>query len=138
MRRSLIQVNIIIFTPLIIFYFLIIARLIVSLRSNSSLMIWISLEVNILRFLPIISSNDLAPFENTIKYFLVQSLASILFITTAILRIYKYKYRIEIVLTLAIVLKLGIAPFHSWFIIIKKLLIYIICFCYLHYRNSSL
>lgn len=74
-----------------------------------------------LRFLPIISSNDIAPFENTIKYFLVQSLASILFITTSILRLYKYKYNIESVLILSIVLKLGIAPFHSWFIIIIKI-----------------
>jgi len=82
---------------------------------------WVSLEVNILSFLPIMSSNDLSPFENTIKYFLVQSLASIMFITVTIVRIFKYKYRIERVLILSIVLKLGIAPFHSWFIIIIKI-----------------
>jgi len=74
---------------------------------------WVSLEVNMLSFLPIISSNDLSPFENTIKYFLVQSLASIIFITVTIIRIFKYKYRIERVLILSIALKLGIAPFHS-------------------------
>ena len=74
-----------------------------------------------LSFLPIISSNDLSPFENTIKYFLVQSLASIIFITVTIIRIFKYKYRIERVLILSIALKLGIAPFHSWFIIIIKI-----------------
>ena len=102
------------------FYSLIVVRLILSLRRNSSLIIWVSLEVNILRFLPIMSSNDAAPFENTMKYFLVQSLASILFIITTIIRAYKYKYRIERVLILSIVLKLGIAPFHSWFIIVIK------------------
>ena len=105
---------------MVIFYSLIVFRLILSLRSNSSLIMWVSLEVNILRFLPIMSSNDISPFENTIKYFLVQSLASVLFITTTIIRIYKYKYSIERVLILAMVLKLGIAPFHSWFIIIVK------------------
>lgn len=92
-----------------------------SLSSNSRLIIWVSLEVNILSFLPIISSNDVSPFENTIKYFLVQSLASIIFITVTMIRIFKYKYRIERVLILSIVLKLGIAPFHSWFIIIIKI-----------------
>ena len=43
-------------------------------------MIWIRLELNILRFLPIISTRENIEIENSIKYFLIQRFASVIFL----------------------------------------------------------
>ena len=61
------------------FYFLIFMSIIISLRFNSRLFIWIRLEINILSFLPIISSGLNIELENSVKYFLIQRWASIIF-----------------------------------------------------------
>ena len=54
------------------FYFLIFISIIIALRFNSSFIMWVSLEINILRFLPIISSGVNIELENSVKYFLIQ------------------------------------------------------------------
>ena len=76
------------------------------------------LELNILSFLPIISSKINFELENAIKYFLVQSWASIIFL----LRFFflNYMNNLYLLMIISIFMKLGIAPFHIWFISILK------------------
>jgi len=89
------------------------------LRTSSSFLIWISLELNILGFLPIISNHGIGSFENTIKYFLVQSVASIIFLSSRIITNFLPEFFLDVG-ALRIFLKLGAAPLHGWFISILK------------------
>ena len=70
------------------FYFLMFISIFISLRINSNFLMWILLELNILRFLPIISSKEYIEIENSIKYFLIQRWASIIFL----IRFFFYKF----------------------------------------------
>jgi len=87
---------------------------------------WIILELNILRFLPIISLKERFEIENSIKYFLIQSWASIIFLMRFFFSNYLFT-NMNILIILRIFIKLGIIPFHRWFIrILKTSSIYIL------------
>ena len=90
-----------------------------AIRFNSRFIIWISLEINILRFLPIISSGINIELENSVKYFIIQSWASIIFLIRFFFCNYLFN-RFYILLIIRIFIKLGISPFHTWFISILK------------------
>lgn len=95
-------------------------RLLIAIRRNSSIIIWVRLEFNILRFLPIITSREYSPIENSIKYFLVQRIASIIYIICILLCLIKYNFILEIFIITRIMIKLGAAPFHGWFLSLSK------------------
>ena len=109
----------IIILSLVNFYFLLFISIIMATSFNSRFIIWIRLEINILRFLPIISSGVNIELENSVKYFIIQSWASIIFL----MRIFFCNYlfnRFYTLLIIRIFIKLGISPFHTWFISILK------------------
>ena len=90
--------------------------------------IWIRLEVNILRFLPIISSGLNIELENSVKYFLIQRWASIIFLINYFFSNYLFN-SFNLLLIISIFIKLGISPFHTWFIsILKSCSLYILIF----------
>merc|ERR1711955_179359 len=80
------------------------------------------LELNILRFLPIITSREYSPIENSIKYFLIQRIASIFYIICILLCLIKYSFILELFIFIRIMVKLGAAPFHRWFLSLSKTL----------------
>lgn len=100
------------------FYFLLFFSIIISLSINSTFLIWLSLELNMLRFLPIISSGINVELENSMKYFLIQRWASIFFLLRFFFLMLQKTFYVMIVIRMLI--KLGIAPFHTWFISILK------------------
>ena len=118
----------IIILSLINFYFLLFISIIMATSFNSRFIIWIRLEINILRFLPIISSGVNIELENSVKYFIIQSWASIIFL----MRIFFCNYlfnRFYMLLVIRIFIKLGVSPFHTWFIsILKTCSLYILIF----------
>ena len=101
------------------FYFLIFISIIIALRFNSSFIMWVSLEINILRFLPIISSGVNIELENSVKYFLIQRWASIIFLMNIFFCGYFFNSA-RLFLIIAMFIKLGVAPFHTWFISVLK------------------
>ena len=113
------QVIIIILNPLFGFYFILIIAMITIARSNSSFIIWLCLEINILAFLPIMSSESGVAFENTIKYFIIQRCASIIFLFGLIYCLF-IGNRFVLLKRIALFFKLGAAPFHGWFVSILK------------------
>jgi len=68
----ILKIKKIIIVPVVNFYFLIFTSVIICLRFNPRLFIWIRLGINILSFLPIISSGLNIELENFVKYFLIQ------------------------------------------------------------------
>nr|UYA97104.1 NADH dehydrogenase subunit 2 [Furcilarnaca armata] len=95
----------------------------ISISANSWFSAWMGLEINLLSFIPLMSNpkNTLSN-EATLKYFLIQALASITFLfTTTFMQMYTHSslplvdnlFSMLIISTL--LMKMGAAPFHFWF-----------------------
>ena len=92
--------------------------------SSHWLLIWIGFEINILAIIPIIiKKHNPRATEASTKYFLTQSTASILLIIAVIINlIFSGQWTViklfnpiaSILITIALAIKLGIAPFHFW------------------------
>nr|YP_010988661.1 NADH dehydrogenase subunit 2 [Allanaspides hickmani]WOR80966.1 NADH dehydrogenase subunit 2 [Allanaspides hickmani]WOR80979.1 NADH dehydrogenase subunit 2 [Allanaspides hickmani] len=86
-----------------------------AISSSSWLMAWVGLELNLLCFIPLITSkNDQYSSEAALKYFLIQVLASaILIISVLLINIFPFfSYSLIMV---SLLIKSGSAPFHFWF-----------------------
>nr|YP_009045655.1 NADH dehydrogenase subunit 2 [Napialus hunanensis]AIC37448.1 NADH dehydrogenase subunit 2 [Napialus hunanensis] len=94
----------------------------ISISSNSWLGCWIGLEINLLSFIPLISNNNnLLYSEASLKYFLIQALASSNLLFMILLFSFFFNFfdlqnnLIKILLNLTLLMKLGASPFHFWF-----------------------
>jgi len=68
-------------------------------------------------FIPLLMAEmSRVALENRLKYFLVQRVASLWFIFSCLIRTFIQWNIIILIMVLAITLKLGMAPFHGWFI----------------------
>lgn len=98
---------------------------IISVSSITWLGTWIGLEINLLSFIPLIKEkNNSYASESSMKYFLVQALASAVFFFSIIIisginfinsEIYIISDLILIIINSSLLLKIGAAPFHFWF-----------------------
>nr|QLA74182.1 NADH dehydrogenase subunit 2 [Laelia suffusa]UEV86547.1 NADH dehydrogenase subunit 2 [Laelia suffusa] len=108
-------------SPKMFFLFILIFSTLISISSNSWLGCWIGLEINLLSFIPLISnSNNLMATEASLKYFLTQSIASINFLLTILLKMillktFELNFFISIMINSSMLMKMGSAPFHFWF-----------------------
>nr|ADW94701.1 NADH dehydrogenase subunit 2 [Geotrygon saphirina] len=97
----------------------------ITISSNHWMMAWTGLEINTLAIIPLISKpHHPRAIEATIKYFLVQATASILLLFSSMSNAWATgQWDITqlthptscLLLTIAIAMKLGLAPFHFWF-----------------------
>nr|APX39416.1 NADH dehydrogenase subunit 2 [Altica palustris] len=95
----------------------------ITISAYSWFSMWIGLEINLLSMIPLMKSpNNQYPTEAMIKYFTIQALASslILFAIIGSLNLYDFlpqymNYSMMMTLNSAILMKLGAAPFHTWF-----------------------
>nr|QRW36267.1 NADH dehydrogenase subunit 2 [Deronectes moestus] len=107
-----------------IFIMTLISGTLITISSYSWMGVWMGLEINLLSFIPLISSkNNSYSSESSIKYFLVQTMASSIFLLTIIMIMMKNKMLSDtfiinemmfIMLNSTILMKLGAAPFHFW------------------------
>nr|YP_010587520.1 NADH dehydrogenase subunit 2 [Biston mediolata]WAB46038.1 NADH dehydrogenase subunit 2 [Biston mediolata] len=103
------------------FMFILIFSTMISISSNSWFGCWIGLEINMMSFIPLISStNNLMASEAALKYFLTQSIASINFLFYIIMKLIFFKnFETNIIMLTMInssmLMKMGAAPFHFWF-----------------------
>lgn len=96
---------------------------------------WIGLELNLLSFTPLIINNkNSLSTEAAIIYFLIQSSASSIFIFFCIYNsYYSFIYfffnlnSINLII-IPLLIKLGAAPFHNWFILVIKNLTWFLCY----------
>nr|AXZ71068.1 NADH dehydrogenase subunit 2 [Pipunculus sp. XL-2018] len=97
----------------------------ITVSSTSWLSAWMGLEINLLSFIPLMSdSNSLSSTEASLKYFLVQALASCILLMGMIMSFYKisFAYMINmqfnyssVIIFSSLVMKSGTSPFHWWF-----------------------
>nr|UJG45488.1 NADH dehydrogenase subunit 2 [Sylvicola punctatus] len=112
-------------TAKILFLLTLIFGTMVSISSNSWLGVWMGLEINLLSIIPLmIDNNKLMSTEASLKYFLTQALASsvllfsifVMFLfENIIFQLNLNSSAISIMLSSALLLKSGAAPFHFWF-----------------------
>ena len=91
-------------------------RTLIAASSRNWLRVWVSIELNLIRFIPIlITSKSYLEAEGSTKYFLSQALGSSLLLFSAY-AIYSFRSIILIyVLIIAVLIKLGRFPCHFWF-----------------------
>nr|YP_009024439.1 NADH dehydrogenase subunit 2 [Tetraogallus tibetanus]AGS18341.1 NADH dehydrogenase subunit 2 [Tetraogallus tibetanus]AUX81064.1 NADH dehydrogenase subunit 2 [Tetraogallus tibetanus] len=97
----------------------------ITISSNHWVLAWTGLEINTLAIIPLISkSHHPRAIEAAIKYFLTQSTASALILFSSMNNAWSTgQWDITqlnhptscLLLTMAIAIKLGLAPFHFWF-----------------------
>nr|YP_009107225.1 NADH dehydrogenase subunit 2 [Tyspanodes hypsalis]AIT99544.1 NADH dehydrogenase subunit 2 [Tyspanodes hypsalis] len=103
------------------FYFILIFSSLISISSNSWFGCWIGLEINLLSFIPLINnSNNILSSEASLKYFLVQSIASInllfcIIFMLILMKNFKMNNLLSIMINSSLLIKMGSAPFHFWF-----------------------
>nr|YP_009511975.1 NADH dehydrogenase subunit 2 [Aristaeomorpha foliacea]AXI97902.1 NADH dehydrogenase subunit 2 [Aristaeomorpha foliacea] len=86
-----------------------------SISSTSWFGAWVGLELNLLSFIPLISTkNNQYSSEAALKYFLIQALGSSMIIMSASLMLLLEDKASFLTIT-ALLLKSGAAPFHFWF-----------------------
>nr|UJT63714.1 NADH dehydrogenase subunit 2 [Eulithoxenus emeljanovi]UJT63716.1 NADH dehydrogenase subunit 2 [Eulithoxenus emeljanovi] len=95
---------------------------IISVTSTSWLGVWMGLEINLLSFIPLMTNTkNIMSTEASLKYFLVQALASAMLLFSIILMsTMSNTFLLEtsvfqILICSALLLKMGAAPFHFWF-----------------------
>nr|YP_010004119.1 NADH dehydrogenase subunit 2 [Prioneris clemanthe]QNR01225.1 NADH dehydrogenase subunit 2 [Prioneris clemanthe] len=125
------------------FIFMLFFSTLISISSNSWLGCWIGLEINLLSFIPLISSkNNLLETEASLKYFLTQSIASINFLFSILLKMILFKnYNIDnfisIMINSSLLMKMGSAPFYFWFPNIMEGLNWMNCFIIMTWQKIS-
>lgn len=99
----------------ILFFPVLFMRIYLGVRASRLIYCWLRLELNMLRVLPMIVMGDsLAAPRGGLKYFLIQACGSRIFLFRVL---YRSRGRAVALLTsLALGLKLGVAPMHLWFI----------------------
>nr|QTZ20369.1 NADH dehydrogenase subunit 2 [Spodoptera dolichos] len=103
------------------FMFILFFSTLISISSNSWFGCWIGLEINLLSFIPLISnSNNLFSTEASLKYFLTQSIASLNFLFTILIKLtlmknFEMNNFLTIMMNSSMLMKMGSVPFHFWF-----------------------
>nr|YP_009692449.1 NADH dehydrogenase subunit 2 [Rhagovelia reitteri]QEH58861.1 NADH dehydrogenase subunit 2 [Rhagovelia reitteri] len=113
-------------TKMMIFTTLILSTMLI-ISSENWMSLWMGLEINMLSFIPLIEEkkNNYSA-QSKMMYFLIQSMSSMLFLFMIIMNptiIFK-EMIIEntpmIIMSLAMMMKLGMAPMHMWFVNMMK------------------
>nr|APX40876.1 NADH dehydrogenase subunit 2 [Psylliodes hispanus] len=106
-----------------LFFNMMMCGTLISIAAYSWLTMWIGLEINLLSIIPLFKSHkNYFPAEATLKYFITQSLASTIILFSIIFSMNmseflpnNWNYWMMMILNSALLMKLGAAPFHSWF-----------------------
>nr|YP_007316844.2 NADH dehydrogenase subunit 2 [Cydia pomonella]AFQ93724.2 NADH dehydrogenase subunit 2 [Cydia pomonella] len=123
------------------FTFILCFSTLISISSNSWFGCWIGLEINLLSFIPLISnSKNLFASEASLKYFLIQSIASINFLFIILMKMFFMNLEMNIMsimMNSTLLMKMGSAPFHFWFPNIMEGLSWLNCFILMTWQKIS-
>nr|YP_009732575.1 NADH dehydrogenase subunit 2 [Idiocerus salicis]QHS71294.1 NADH dehydrogenase subunit 2 [Idiocerus salicis] len=101
-------------STIILFYSNMLLGVMFSLSSNNWMMVWVGLEISLMSFIPLMISNLAVSSECSMKYFIVQSMSSSLFILGVVFMLMGVNMNYEIIIVLSMMMKMGVAPFHTW------------------------
>lgn len=99
---------------------IIIITILISISSNSWFIYWLSIEINLIRFIPIINNYKIKNCNSIIIYFIIQSFSSSLFFISRFQFNLRNSLIFLIIINITILIKLAIIPFHFWIIRIRE------------------
>nr|UAT98513.1 NADH dehydrogenase subunit 2 [Dichoptera sp. WW-2021a] len=86
----------------------------ITLSSNNMMMAWMSMEMNLIVFLPMMKKSNKMN-EQSMKYLIIQSISSTMIMTAMIMNsISEYPLSESILIMSGLLTKMGIMPFHLW------------------------
>nr|YP_011036771.1 NADH dehydrogenase subunit 2 [Eupelix cuspidata]WRK21440.1 NADH dehydrogenase subunit 2 [Eupelix cuspidata] len=94
--------------------------------SNNWISMWMGLEISLMSFIPLMNSENNMSSQSMMVYFMVQSVASALFLLSVVFMLIGVNVFNEMVLMTAMLLKMGSAPFHNWVLVIIEPMEYFI------------
>nr|YP_009092382.1 NADH dehydrogenase subunit 2 [Orthogonalys pulchella]AIC37447.1 NADH dehydrogenase subunit 2 [Orthogonalys pulchella] len=110
---------------------MLILSMIMCISSNSWFLMWMGLEFNLVSFILMLILNKMMEWNVLMKYFLIQSLSSSLFVFLTmfnfILNMNFFSSIFLILINVSLLMKLGIYPFHKWFPNIMNHLVWYNC-----------
>nr|AVE15613.1 NADH dehydrogenase subunit 2 [Caliris sp. JZ-2017] len=129
----------------ILFLMTLISGVLISLSANSWLGAWMGLEINMLSFIPLLISNkNLLSSEASIKYFLIQVIASSSFLFLILLKtnsiemfVFMGESNWSNLITIPFLLKIACAPFHWWLPSVMEGISWINCFIILSIQKIA-
>nr|WOW98983.1 NADH dehydrogenase subunit 2 [Cixiini sp.] len=84
-----------------------------SINSNNWLTLWMTLEINMFMFLPMMAKKKMK--DQPMKYFIIQSLSSSMIVSSILINsINQTPLNQSMMLVISFMLKLGLAPLHMW------------------------
>nr|DAB41880.1 TPA_asm: NADH dehydrogenase subunit 2 [Leaunio lienosus] len=97
-----------------LFLFLMVTSTYMVLSSSNWLTTWMGLEINMLGFIPLMYLKETtSESETAAKYLVPQALGSTIFMASAMIALHSNS--LQILMPIAMCLKLGAAPLHFWF-----------------------
>nr|YP_009561396.1 NADH dehydrogenase subunit 2 [Zophobas atratus]QAT19097.1 NADH dehydrogenase subunit 2 [Zophobas atratus] len=95
----------------------------IAISSYSWLSMWMGLEINLLSVIPLFSdSKNMFSSESSMKYFITQAMASLILLMAVMMTLTTQEFinplmnfYFSMMITTALMTKLGAAPFHFWF-----------------------
>nr|YP_010446998.1 NADH dehydrogenase subunit 2 [Loxocera sinica]UTM10363.1 NADH dehydrogenase subunit 2 [Loxocera sinica] len=107
----------------IMFLLILMISSLITVSANTWIGAWIGLEINLLSFIPLMKDNklNLMSSEASLKYFLIQAMASAILLFSVILFLLNYNLMMmeneifKMMILSSLFLKSGTAPFHFWF-----------------------
>nr|YP_010987663.1 NADH dehydrogenase subunit 2 [Platystethus dilutipennis]WON66095.1 NADH dehydrogenase subunit 2 [Platystethus dilutipennis] len=111
----------------------------ITISAFSWLNMWLGLEINMLSIIPLMTSTkNMYSTESSLKYFIVQAMASSLLLLTIILMSMKLmNINFMMMMNSALLIKLGAAPFHFWFPEVMEGQMWSMCFILLTAQKIS-
>lgn len=123
----------------VLFTRIIFTRIAVVASAPSWLIAWVGLELNNLRFIPLILRNkNKRESESATKYFLTQALASVLFLVGGLIESSSFYIATgRLLINIALIIKIGGAPFHAWIPSVLEGIVWKSCFLLLTIQKAN-
>nr|YP_010996479.1 NADH dehydrogenase subunit 2 [Sophonia nigrilineata]WPC85221.1 NADH dehydrogenase subunit 2 [Sophonia nigrilineata] len=107
----------------------------ITLSSNSMLMMWVGLELSMISFIPMMTMEENSGSESSMKYFIIQSISSCMLILGMLCILMNFMS--EYIMILSLCIKIGLAPFHGWVLSMVDGLSYFLLFILLSIMKIS-
>nr|QWC53814.1 NADH dehydrogenase subunit 2 [Concaveplana rufolineata] len=109
---------------------------VLTLSSNNMLMLWVGLELSMISYIPMMTTEGVGGGESSIKYFIVQSVSSCMLIL-GMLFMLMHNLAFDYFMVISLSIKVGLAPFHSWVLSLVEGLNYTLLFILLTIMKIS-
>nr|QWK41501.1 NADH dehydrogenase subunit 2 [Fopius arisanus] len=111
-----------------LFIYMLIMNPLFLIFMNTYYSIWMFMEMNLLLFIVLLVLNNNYIGDKVMKYFLLNSFSSMIFFFFINLNMFIYNINFILVMNMMMMMKLGMFPFHIWFIDMLIQLNWIMCF----------